>query len=267
VVIKEGQEQAESNYSESEQSGSEQRELEQHGSEQSASKRSIVLIRHGTTQWNVEKKYLGHTDMGLLPDAQEELASLGEQCRDLTWDAVYCSDLLRCRQTLAHIAPQLIEQVKFDSRLRENNFGQWEGLNYEQLKDNSLYRSWIDDPQKVTPPEGETWQTFAERMDSFLREHIWSENTDALILDKVNRADLEVLQSSQRISHRNSYEHSHRTLIVTHGGVIRYMLSRLIPGLGFWDTHVIPGQAIQVHMEKQGEDWRGRRVDFPFFGL
>ncbi|MCM3131152.1 histidine phosphatase family protein [Paenibacillus polysaccharolyticus] len=212
------------------------KELEQLGSKQSPYKRSIVLIRHGTTQWNVEKKYLGHTDMGLLPDAQEELAQLREQCRELIWDAVYCSDLLRCRQTLAHIAPQLIEQAKFDSRLRENDFGQWEGLNYEQLKDNSLYRSWIDDPQKVIPPEGESWQTFAERMDSFLHEQIWS-------------------------------EHSHKALIVTHGGVIRYMMSRLINGVGFWDTHVIPGQAIQVQLEKQGDYWLGRRMDFPYIGL
>ncbi|MEI2281185.1 histidine phosphatase family protein [Paenibacillus polysaccharolyticus] len=216
------------------------KELEQLGSKQSPYKRSIVLIRHGTTQWNVEKKYLGHTDIGLLPDAQEELAQLREQCRDLTWNVVYCSDLLRCRQTLAHIAPQLIEQAKFDSRLRENDFGQWEGLNYEQLKDNLLYRDWIDDPHKVTPPEGEAWQTFAERVDSFLYEQIWSEH---------------------------SHENSHKTLIVSHGGVIRYMMSRLIHGVGFWDTHVIPGQAIQVDLEKKGDHWLGRRMDFPYIGL
>lgn len=205
-----------------------------------SSKRSIVLIRHGTTQWNVEKKYLGHTDMGLLPDAQEELALLSEQCGNLTWDAVYCSDLLRCRQTLAHIAPQLIEQAKFDSRLRENDFGQWEGLSYAQLKDNLLYRSWIDDPQKITPPEGEAWKNFAERVDSFLHEQIWSEHPR---------------------------KNSHKTVIVTHGGVIRYLMSRLIIGVGFWDTHVIPGQAIQVQLEKRGEQWLGRRVDFPYIGL
>ncbi|MDP9699048.1 alpha-ribazole phosphatase [Paenibacillus intestini] len=216
------------------------KELEQLGSKQSPYKRSIVLIRHGTTQWNVEKKYLGHTDMGLLPDAQEELVQLREQCRELTWNTVYCSDLLRCRQTLAHIAPQLIEQAKFDSRLRENDFGQWEGLNYEQLKDNLLYRDWIDDPHKVTPPEGEAWQTFAERVDSFLYEQIWSEH---------------------------SHENSHKTLIVSHGGVIRYMMSRLIHGVGFWDTHVIPGQAIQVDLEKKGDHWLGRRMDFPYIGL
>ncbi|MGQ8871052.1 histidine phosphatase family protein [Paenibacillus sp. TSA_86.1] len=231
--------------------GHEQRESEPDKSQQDRSQhgglqRSIVLIRHGTTRWNVEKKYLGHTDIGLLPDAQEELASLRQQCRDLTWDDVYCSDLLRCRQTLAQIAPQVAEQTKFDARLRENDFGLWEGMTYEQLKNNLQYRNWIDHPQEVTPPEGETWQAFAGRIDSFLQDHMGSEG-----------------EFSQRISCGNSY----RTLIVTHGGVIRYMLSRLIDGVKFWDTHVIPGQAIQVDMEKQGEHWLGRRVNFPPVGL
>jgi alpha-ribazole phosphatase len=237
VVIKEGQEQSDPDSSESEQNGSQHGELEQFGSKQSSSKRSIVLIRHGTTQWNVEKRYLGHTDIGLLPGAQEELALLSRQCRNLTWDAVYCSDLLRCRQTLAYTAPQAAAQAKLDARLRENDFGQWEGLTYEQLQHNPLYRRWIDQPQEVAPPEGEAWPSFAGRIDSFLHEHIWSGRT------------------------------SHRTLIVTHGGVIRYMLSRLIEGVGFWDTHVIPGQAIQVYIEKQGNRWLGSRVNFPSIGL
>lgn len=234
---------------------------EQHESEQDASlrgesgqlgpQRSLVLIRHGTTSWNVEKKYLGHTDIGLLPDAQEELAVLREQCRDLTWDAVYCSDLLRCRQTLAHIAPQAAAQTRLDRRLRENDFGLWEGLTYEQLKHNPMYRSWIDHPQEVTPPGGEAWSAFAERIDSFLDEHLCSDETSLL--------SGEVGKPLPRTSLR--------TLIVTHGGVIRYMLSRLLDGVGFWDTHVIPGQAIQVHMEKQSGRWLGSRVTFPSIGL
>ncbi|MCK6074762.1 histidine phosphatase family protein [Paenibacillus silvae] len=213
-------------------------------SEQLGPQRSLVLIRHGTTSWNVEKKYLGHTDIALLPDANEELAILREQCRDLTWDAVYCSDLLRCRQTLAHIAPLAASEARLDRRLRENDFGEWEGLTYEQLKHNPIYQSWIDHPQEVTPPGGEAWSSFAERMDSFLDEHICSMD------------DVRLPQSNP-----------HRTLIVTHGGVIRYMLSRLLDGVGFWDTHVIPGQAIQVHLQKQGERWLGRRGAFPPIGL
>ncbi|WP_434752397.1 histidine phosphatase family protein [Paenibacillus amylolyticus] len=247
--------------------GHEQRESEpdkpqQDRSQHSGPQRSIVLIRHGTTRWNVEKKYLGHTDIGLLPDAQDELASLREQCRDITWDDVYCSDLLRCRQTLAHITPQVAAQTKFDARLRENDFGLWEGMNYEQLKNNPQYRNWIDHPREVTPPEGETWQVFAGRIDSFLHDHIWSEVT---ISQRIPHKTIQ--KTSHQTTQRISYGNSHRTLIVTHGGVIRYMLSRLMDSVEFWDTHVIPGQAIQVDMEKQGEHWLGRRVNFPPVGL
>lgn len=136
--------------------------------------REIMLIRHGITAWNLEKRYLGHTDIGLLPEAEQELALLREEISHVTWDALYCSDLLRCQQTLIHIAPSQVGQAKLDARLREIDFGQWEGLTYDQLKDNPQYRDWIDAPQEVTPPKGEPWKAFAARIDSFLEESLLS---------------------------------------------------------------------------------------------
>lgn len=216
--------------------------VEQNGSQQ---RKNILFIRHGTTAWNMEKKYLGHTDIALLPDAERELASLREQLSNVSWDTVYCSDLLRCQQTLAQIRPCPLEQVKLDPRLREVDFGQWEGLTYDQLKDNPQYRDWIDTPQDVTPPEGESWQAFTARIDSFLQECLW--------------ADCSSMQSREA--------GAPTIIVVTHGGVIRYALSRLIANLGFWDTQVIPGQAIQVRLEQHGDQWVGTRVAFPGIGL
>ena len=40
-------------------------------------------------------------------------------------------------------------------RFRESHFGDWEGKTYEALKDNKTYRSWIDNPYEITPPNGE----------------------------------------------------------------------------------------------------------------
>ncbi|WP_024629367.1 MULTISPECIES: histidine phosphatase family protein [unclassified Paenibacillus] len=203
--------------------------------------REIVLIRHGTTAWNLEKRYLGHTDIGLLPEAEQELALLREEISHVTWDALYCSDLLRCQQTLTHIAPSQAGQAKLDARLREIDFGQWEGLTYDQLKDNPQYRNWIDAPQEVTPPKGEPWKAFAARIDSFLEES---------------------LLSSSRIQHsRNT--NVPKIAVITHGGVIRYMVSRLIPHQGFWDTQVIPGQAIKIRLDGDGDSWVGTRLTFP----
>ncbi|WP_181151012.1 histidine phosphatase family protein [Paenibacillus sp. PCH8] len=123
--------------------------VEQNGSQQ----RNILFIRHGTTAWNVEKRYLGHTDIALLTDAERELASLREQLSNVpTTGLVYCSDLLRCQQTLELIVPNPTGRVKLDPRLREIHFGQWEGMTYDQLKHNPQYRDWIDAPQEVTPP-------------------------------------------------------------------------------------------------------------------
>ncbi|MCW3793696.1 histidine phosphatase family protein [Paenibacillus sp. LS1] len=213
----------------------------QNGSQQ----RNILFIRHGTTAWNVEKKYLGHTDIALLPDAERELASLREQLSNVSWDSVYCSDLLRCQQTLALIGPYAMGQVKLDPRLREIDFGQWEGMTYDQLKDNQQYRDWIDAPQDITPPEGESWQAFTARIDSFLQEYIGSDGPSMLSPESGVPP----------------------IIVVTHGGVIRYALSRLIANLGFWDTQVIPGQAIQVLLERHGDQWAGERVAFPAIGL
>ena len=203
--------------------------------------REIVFIRHGTTSWNVEKRYLGHTDIGLLPDVEREMASLRESFSAITWDALYCSDLLRCRQTMERIAPVQAGQAQLDPRLREIDFGQWEGLTYDELKDNPHYRDWIDAPQDVTPPGGEPWQAFAARIDSFLKECLLS-------------------ASPARYSGKNP---APAIAVVTHGGVIRYAISRLIPELGFWDTQVIPGQAIKVRVEKSENSWVSSRVSFP----
>ncbi|SDL30267.1 alpha-ribazole phosphatase [Paenibacillus sp. OK060] len=209
-----------------------------HGGMQS---REIILIRHGTTAWNLEKRYLGHTDIGLLPEAKQELSSLREQCSDITCDALYCSDMLRCQQTLSHIASSQMGQAKLDARLREIDFGQWEGLTYDQLKDNSQYRDWIDAPHEVTPPSGEPWTAFAARIDSFMEE---------------------CLMSFSPILHSRSINVP-KVAVITHGGVIRYIVSRLIPNQDFWDTQVVPGQAIKIRLAGDGDSWVGTRLTFP----
>ncbi|WP_173130260.1 histidine phosphatase family protein [Paenibacillus tritici] len=128
----------------------------------------LVLIRHGHTQWNAERRYLGQTDLPLLPDAHQQLSALRSQpVLSREFSRVYCSDLRRCKETLADMAPHLERQAIFDPRLREADFGAWEGCTYEQLKDNRHYRSWIDDPGSVTPPDGEPWEEFAARVDNF----------------------------------------------------------------------------------------------------
>lgn len=210
----------------------------------------LVLVRHGQTQWNVEHRYLGHTDLPLLPEAVGQLSQLKQQLRQLTdkqaeqsgsfW-RVFCSDLLRCRETLAHIAPLLEKETIYDQRLREMNFGVFEGCTYEQLKDNDLYRRWIDDPSQVTPPEGESWAEFNERLHSFLLDlGLAAEATFSRSVGKENTGE----------------EITNRVLVVTHGGVIRHILAQLVPDVTFYSAVApSPGTAIVLKLHWQEGQW------------
>ncbi|MEN1985759.1 histidine phosphatase family protein [Paenibacillus hubeiensis] len=209
--------------------------------------KELWLVRHGTTAWNTEKRYLGHTDIGLLPEAEQELASLREHLVGIEWRSVHSSDLLRCRQTLEWVAPLHAGQAHMDSRLREIHFGEWEGRTYEELKHLARYREWIDSPQTVTPPGGEPWSSFAARIDDFLNEVIWAEPRHERTGDSTTAQT--------------------KDLVIAHGGVIRYMLTRLLPGQAFWDVSVIPGQAIRLQLECSRNGRKAIRLPFPEIGL
>ncbi|KFN08091.1 MAG: histidine phosphatase family protein [Paenibacillus macerans] len=128
------------------------------------------LIRHGLTEWNVQHRYQGHSDPALLPGEASGLEPLRLELAGVDFSAVYSSDLVRCRQTLEYARPDLMERCVADRRLREMDFGAWEGRTYEMMKDDASYRAWIDDPQRVTPPGGESWQAFRARLEGVRQE-------------------------------------------------------------------------------------------------
>lgn len=85
------------------------------------------LLRHGETQWNTLKKIQGFCNSPLTPkgiaETRQWLTTLG----DWEWDQIYASDLGRVRQTVAILNEELQLPVYFDERLREQNWGDWEG--------------------------------------------------------------------------------------------------------------------------------------------
>lgn len=181
----------------------------------------LWLARHGRTSWNKERRYQGHSDMALLDNEASGLRALEQELAGVSFTSIYCSDLLRCRQTLARIRPDLAGQANYDSRLREMNFGRWEGQTYEMLKADPHYRAWIEDPQSVIPPEGEAWKRFERRV-------------------------AEMIQEWAIIAARADDDEKPRILAITHGGVISLIASLLRPEKGFWDTHIDAGGILRL---------------------
>ena len=102
----------------------------------------ILWIRHGQTQGNVERRYVGRTDEGLTADAKEKLKMRKQRGIGFEADLIYVSPMIRCRDTADLLFPEQ-RKVPWDG-LQETDFGDFEYKNYEELKDDPLYQVWID---------------------------------------------------------------------------------------------------------------------------
>lgn len=122
----------------------------------------IVFIRHGLTQGNLEKRYIGRTDEGLCERGRQELlvkAGLGALPQA---DRVYCSPMLRCVETVEILYPSVTDIIAVEE-FREMDFGAFEGKNYLELKGEPAYQAYLDSGGLAAFPEAETREAFTGR--------------------------------------------------------------------------------------------------------
>jgi probable phosphoglycerate mutase len=95
---------------------------------------TLLLARHGQTDWNLERRWQGHADPPLNALGVEQAAALGSSLAAARLDAIYSSDLLRARQTAEVVAEVLGIRVEIDARLREIDVGEWSGLTMPEVE-------------------------------------------------------------------------------------------------------------------------------------
>ena len=145
---------------------------------------TILLARHGETDWNREGRWQGWADPPLNELGRRQAAALAEELRDTPFDAVYTSDLKRAHETAEIVAALHGVSVVADRELREIDIGSWSGLTKPEI-------------EKRFPegerPDGETTEQHSAR----------------------------VVAAVERIAREH---HGERILIVTHGGTMHRLI-------------------------------------------
>jgi broad specificity phosphatase PhoE len=89
---------------------------------------TLLLVRHGETDWNADGRLQGHTDRPLSDFGRRQARQLAEELADEQLEAIYSSDLARARETAEIVGERLGLPVVLEPDLREKDWGTWEGL-------------------------------------------------------------------------------------------------------------------------------------------
>jgi len=131
---------------------------------------TVVLTRHGLTNRSDPEQHLGqHIDISLSDAGRRQAEALARRLGGVHFDRVIASPLFRAQETAETLA-RGHAGVETDPRLKEMDYGAWEGLTYEQIeeRDGAARREWELAPDRLACPGGESGNEVAERVRSFL---------------------------------------------------------------------------------------------------
>ncbi|HCA81978.1 MAG TPA: 2,3-bisphosphoglycerate-dependent phosphoglycerate mutase [Bacteroidetes bacterium] len=93
---------------------------------------NLLLLRHGESQWNLENRFTGWTDVSLSPKGEQEAHEAGEKLKSYKFDKAYTSVLKRAIDTLQIVLKITGQQhipIEYDKALNERHYGALQGLN------------------------------------------------------------------------------------------------------------------------------------------
>jgi broad specificity phosphatase PhoE len=131
--------------------------------------RTMILVRHGETDWNREERFQGQLDIRLNEAGRSQAEMLKRELAKFDFDAVYSSPLLRALETAQIIARDI--PVQCDPRLTEIHHGSWQGKTKRDIAERwpEDWNRWNTEPQRFTPTGGESAEEVRMRVEDFLR--------------------------------------------------------------------------------------------------
>ena len=168
---------------------------------------TLLIVRHGETEWNAAGRIQGHTDIGLSSNGVDQARSLGKRLLGLSIDVAYSSDLRRTSETAKLALSDRDVVLHQTPMLREYHKGEFEGMTLSEIKEQfpGEYPKYLEKNLDYAPKGGESTREVSARISQ--------------IIGKIKS------------------EHIEQTvLIVSHGGVLRSAMVSLLgmPLEGNW---------------------------------
>lgn len=125
----------------------------------------IYLIRHGQTDWNMEGKVQGSTDIELNETGKWQAACLAKGMAGRPVVQIFSSRLKRAYETAKTVGESQNVKVEIVEGLEEISFGDWEGLTWKEIEKRypREYKLWWENPAGIAPTGGETKEELKER--------------------------------------------------------------------------------------------------------
>ncbi len=146
---------------------------------------TIILVRHGQTEWNRVERFRGRYDIPLNSTGLKQ-AQLTARYIPKRWKpvAVYCSPLKRAMQTAKVIAEEFHLSAFPTDGLIDIDYGSWQGLTPEEVENQwpELLSDWYETPDAVKIPEGETLKQVGNRAMSTIDEMIDRHRNQQIVL-------------------------------------------------------------------------------------
>lgn len=144
---------------------------------------NVYLARHGETDWNIDKRFQGQTDIPLNDYGRELARKTRDGLKDIEFDFVFSSPLVRASETASIILEGRDISITYDDRLKEMSFGEYEGYSTKDLPD--VFETFFNDPENFKPDKGETYEMLCARTEDFVRNVLIPlsiDNPDANVL-------------------------------------------------------------------------------------
>ena len=144
---------------------------------------TLLIVRHGETEWNAEGRIQGHTDIGLSENGAQQARSLGQRLADRQIDVAYSSDLKRTSETARLALGDRNVVLNETPRLREYHKGIFEGMTLTEIQTQfpDEYPKYLEKDLSYAPEGGETTRDVSTRMASIFQE-IKAKHLDETVL-------------------------------------------------------------------------------------